>query len=142
MGRYGTLSALSGKTEFSHIPDWFAWQRTCVREELEKGEYLLDVPVDIAVICDYKALYQMGEGRLRHDRSGFHLTSADGKFTYHQDPYSSYSLNADFFWYEIGDIIGIGNKERLYYLFPKEPTPVAKARLAAEEMYLMPKEEK
>lgn len=139
MGPFGTLTATAGKTAFSHIPDWFRWQRECVKQELESGEYLLDTAVDVAVICDYKALYKLGEGRLVHDRTGFHLTSADGSFSYHQDPYSSYSLNADFFWYEIGDVIGIGNKERLYYCFPKTPTPVTKARLAAEEMYLLPK---
>lgn len=139
MGRFGTLRALTGKTEFSHIPDWYRWQRECVRSELEEGTYLLDTPVDIAVICDQKALYKMGEGRLVHDRTGFHLTSADGNFSYHQDPYSSYSLNSDFFWYEIGDVIGIGNKERLYYCFPKTKVSVTRARLAAEEMYLMPK---
>ena len=49
------------------------------------------------------------------------------------------TLNADFYWYRIGDVIGIGNRDCLYYCFPK-PTngkipPVAKARLAAEEMY-------
>lgn len=142
MGRFGTLTALQGKTEFSHIPSWYRWQRECVRRELENGEYLLDTPVDVAVICDHKALYQLGEGRLHHDRYGFHLTSADGSFSYHQDPYSSYSLNSDFFWYEIGDMIGLGNKERLYYCFPKTEVSVTKARLAAEEMYQMPKPEK
>jgi hypothetical protein len=47
----------------------------------------------------------------------------------------------DFFWYELGDVIGIGNKERLYYCFPKEKFPVTKARLAAEERYRMLKEQ-
>ena len=42
---------------------------------------------------------------------------------------------------ERGDVIGIGNRDCLYYCFPK-PTdgkipPVAKARLATEELYKM-----
>lgn len=138
----GSLRASEGETEFSHIPDWFDWQRVCVRKELEEGTYRLDTEVDVGVICDQKAMYMVGKGRLSHNRHGFRLESEDGAFTYTQDPYFSYSLNVDYFFYEIGDMISIGNKERLYYCFPTTPVPVTKARLAAEEMYLLPKVEK
>lgn len=132
---YGQLTALEGETRFSHIPDWFNWQRACVKKELYNGSYYLDCDVDIGVIVDTKALYMIGSGRLKHDENGFTLTGCDGKLNYHQPPTVSYGLNADYFWYEIGDIISIGNKERLYYCFPKNNTPVAKARLAHEELY-------
>jgi len=135
----GALKATRGETEFSLVSRWFQWQREQVRRELEEGRYRVELPVEIGVIADHKCLYRMGDGTLVQDRSGITLRSADGSLCYHQDPYSSYSLNVDFFWYEIGDVIGIGNKERLYYCFPKIPFPVAKARLAAEEMYEMPK---
>ena len=52
-----------------------------------------------------------------------------------QGPKACYGLYADYYWYEIGDVICIGDKKRLYYCFPKDKTNVAKARLAAEEMY-------
>ena len=55
---------------------------------------------------------------------------------------ASYTLNSDYFWYEIGDVIGIGDAERLYYCFPKTATPVAKARLAAEELYKIVRSER
>lgn len=64
----------------------------------------------------------------------------DGKLNYFQPSESLYTLNADFNWYEIGDVIGIGDKEMLYYCFPKEKIPVAKARLATEEIYKSLKE--
>lgn len=32
-------------------------------------------------------------------------------------------------------MIAIGNSDRLYYCFPKDSTPVARTRLAAEELY-------
>jgi RIO-like serine/threonine protein kinase len=48
---------------------------------------------------------------------------------------ASHSLNSDFFWYELGDVIGIGNRSELYYCFPKDKDVVTKARLAAEEIY-------
>ena len=63
----GQMRALAGETEFPHIPDWYAWERAQVRRELEEGRYLLDVPVEIGMLVDFKAIYLVGEGRLRHD---------------------------------------------------------------------------
>lgn len=49
MDVYGQLAACEGETEYPHIPDWYTWQRECVRMELEDGTYLLDTNVEIAV---------------------------------------------------------------------------------------------
>ncbi len=139
MDELGSLCATTGETEFTHIPDWFDWERDMVRAELEAGTYRLDVPVQIGMMVDSRALYMVGEGRLVHDLEGFHLSGCDGKLQYEQKPRVSYSLNADFFWYEIGDVVGIGNRDALYYCFPatdgETHCPVAKARLATEELY-------
>ena len=52
-------------------------------------------------------------------------------------------MYSDYFWYEIGDMICIGDNKILYYCFPKvENVDVAKARLATEEMYKMNNREK
>ena len=131
----GSLRALSGETEFSHIPDWFRWQRQQVRQEILDGSYRMQTDVTIGMLIDYKALYMVGEGRLTHDLEGFTLIGCDGKLAYSQKPLNSYNLNADYYWYEIGDIISIGDKDALFYCFPKDATSVAKARLATEEMY-------
>lgn len=138
----GTLRAESGETEFSHIPDWYAWERASVREEIENGSYRLDLPVEIDVLADSKAIYHVGRGRLLHTPDGFSLTGCGGKLDYRQKPLASYSLYADYFWYEIGDMICIGDNDRLYYCFPTvEGDFVAKARLAAEELYKKAKRE-
>ena len=135
----GELEAVEGKTEFSHIPDWFSWQRECVKKEIESGEYNLTAEVKIAMLVDKKALYMVGEGVLTHDKNGFVLIGCDGKLNYTQKPLTSYGLNSDYFWYEIGDVISIGTKKELYYCFPKHNCSVAKARLAAEEIYKLHK---
>ena len=132
----GTLESSDGNTEFTHIPDWYAWQRQCVREDLTEGRYSLSVPVDICMLVDTKCLYRVGEGTLTHTTEGFTLTGCDGKLNYTQKPIASYSLNTDFYWYEIGDVICIGDTDALYYCFPKEGGDLAaKTRLAAEELY-------
>lgn len=131
----GTLKAEDGETEFSHIPDWYRWERSCVRKEIEDGSYRLDIPVNIGMVVDFKAVYMVGSGRLVHTAEGFHLTGCDGKLDYAQSPNASYSLYSDYYWYEIGDVICIGDKERLYYCFPQGGDVVAKTRMATEELY-------
>jgi len=135
---YGTLKALAGETEFVHIPDWYAWERQCVRRELEEGTYCLDVPVDICLMVNTRNICRVGTGRLRHTVEGFHLTGCEGRLDYNQKPGASYSLYSDYYWYEVGDMICIGNTGVLYYCFPKEGGDVvAKTRLATEELYKM-----
>ncbi len=136
---YGALIATKGESEFIHIPDWYKWQRECVKNELEKGEYKLDTKVKIGMMVDYKAIYMVGTGRLIHNNKGFTLTGCDGLLNYTQPPHSSYGLYADYFWYEIGDVICIGNKDALYYCFPEKEGVVAKTRMAAEELFKMQK---
>ena len=136
----GFLQAQEGETEFPHIPEWYRWERSCVRQELLDGSYRLDIPVRICMLVDSRSIYRVGEGRLIHTREGFHLSGCEGKLNYRQKPWSSYSLYSDYFWYEIGDMICIGNSEVLYYCFPAgQQDVVAKTRLAAEELYKLTK---
>jgi len=127
---------------FTHIPDWYRWQRQQVRRELEDGTYRLEKNVEIGMLVDAKALYLVGSGKLVHDEKGFHLTGCEGKLDYSQGPLACYGLYSDYYWYEIGDVICIGNKDALYYCFPEGGDVVAKTRLAAEELYKLKKAEK
>ena len=135
---YGALEAEGAA--FTHIPDWYAWQRAQVRKELEEGTYRLETRVKIGMMVDYKAIYMVGEGTLIHDTEGFRLEGCDGKLSYTQGALSCYGLYADYYWYEIGDMICIGNRDALYYCFPQDcGDVVAKTRLAAEELYKLKK---
>jgi hypothetical protein len=136
LDEYGYLRATDGDGKFDHVPDWYAWERECVKQELIRGEYKLDCDVDIYMLVDTKCLYRVGEGRLLHTNEGFHLTGCDGKLDYKHPPLGSYSLYADYFFYEIGDVICIGTPKVLYYCFPKGAGDVvAKTRLATEELH-------
>ena len=141
LDEYGYLQAEDAA--FTHIPDWYAWQRQEVRKELENGTYKLDVAVKIGMMVDYSAIYMVGDGRLTHSEEGFTLTGCNGKLQYTQGPLSCYGLYADYYWYEIGDMICIGNNEVLYYCFPQDcGDVVAKTRLATEELYKLKKKRK
>ena len=136
----GFLRCVNGEGKFDHIPDWYAWQRDELRRELEDGTYRLEADVDIGVMVDHSAVYMIGEGHLTHTAEGFHLTGCDGKLDYRQSPLANYSLYSDYYWYEIGDVICVGNNEISYYCFPKNcGDVVARTRQAAEELYKLKK---
>jgi len=132
----GSLKATKSEDIFTHIPDWYKWERDCVKKEIESGNYYLDVPVTIRIMVNTKCIYEVGDGRLTQDINGFHLVSDDKKIDYYHNWNLSYSLYSDYFWYELGDVICIGNNKVLYYCFPKtKEDVVAKTRLATEEIY-------
>lgn len=145
----GTLTPkylhLPGRCEWDfphkYVTDWYAWERACVAEEIGRGEYSMDMEVDILMLADLKSMYKVGDGRLVHNSEGFTLTGCDGKLEYRQKPQASYGLYSDYFWYEIGDMISVGDTSHQYYCFPKDQKGaiVAKARLATEEMYKLSK---
>lgn len=139
MDEYGQLAADDGNTEYAHIPDWYRWQRDCVREELENGTYHLDTDVEIAIQVNLDGVCMIGDGHLTHSLEGFRLLGADGALDYSQSATFSHTLYSDYYWYEIGDVIGIGDNEFSYFCFPKENISVTKARLATEELYKMKK---
>ena len=143
MDEYGVLSAEDGVTEFSHIPDWYDWERRCVREEIERGEYSVDLDCRLLMtLTDYR-FYEIGEGRLRHDKNGFVLDGCDGKLHYEHKPLSAHTVNSDFYFYQIGDVVSFGNTDGLFYCFPKSKEDiVCKIRFAHEEIYKITKAEK
>lgn len=133
---YGFMKAENGDTEFSHIPDWFNWQRKEILQEVLDDKYCINIPVDIYMMVNTKAIYKVGDGTLKHNKNGFILEGCNGQLHYEQKPKASYSLYSDYFWYEIGDVICIGDMKTLYYCFPKtQDDVVAKMRIATEEIY-------
>ena len=132
----GRLKAINKDTKFSHIPDWYNWERQCVKEEIIKGIYHEEMDVDIYCLNDLKAIYKVGKGYLTHDINGFKLLGKDNPIEFYQSSNNSYSLYSDFYWYEIGDVVCIGDYRIRYYCVPTNKKDiVAKLRLAAEEIY-------
>lgn len=143
MDEYGVMKARSGKTEFAHIPDWYDWERECVRRDIEEDKYSVDLPVDIVMTVTDHKFYRVGEGRLKHDKNGFVLDGCDGKLHYEHKPLCAHTVNSDFFFYQIGDVVSFGNNDYLFYCFPKtEEDVVCKIRFAAEEIYKIRRHDK
>ena len=139
----GYLKALDGEDIFDHIPDWYRWERECIRKEVLDGTYGFDVHCDIYMIVNTKDVYRVGEGRVSHNKEGLHLVGCEGKIDYSQSSKSMYTCEAAFHWYTLGDVIGMGNNRALYFAMPKEDIHVVgKVRLASEEIFKILEEEK
>lgn len=132
----GYLKNNSDTSIFTHVPDWYKWERECVRKEIEDGTYNITADVDIMMMVDYKSIYHVGSGVLTHNLNGFNLIGCDGELSFSCKPTQTYSCYSDYYWYEIGDVICIGDTQTSYYCFPKDSGDiVAKIRLATEELY-------
>ena len=78
MSEYGELSADRGKTEFSHIPDWYEWERSNVRAEVENGSYSSGtLPVRVDSLPNAKKFIHLGKGTMIHDMNGFKVSGID-----------------------------------------------------------------
>ena len=133
----GFLRAESGDTEFEHIPDWYDWERECIRKEIIDNKYGFDVSADIYALVDMKGLYKLGEGRISHNMEGMHLTAFDGKINFFKKSISMYASGVTFYWEGINDGISIGDNSITYIAAPKLENGhlVMKSRFATEEIY-------
>ena len=73
LSEYGELRALTGETEFSHVPDWYEWERGNVRREVEEGRYGTSLTVHVDALPNGDGYLDIGQARLTHDMDGFIL---------------------------------------------------------------------
>ena len=139
----GKLEKVGGEGGFTEISDWVDWEKQTVKEQVVGENYSLSIAVSIFAINDSKCLYSLGDGTLIHNGDGFILKDADGVVRYTQSKSKSHTINCDFYFYEIGDVVNIGDSKNQYYCFPKDKSvSVYKIRLAAEELFKKNEHEK
>ncbi len=139
MSEYGELAALDGKNEFTHIPDWYEWEREQVRREVESGAYRFESEVVVDSLPNAKGFVHLGKGKLIHDMNGFLL---EGE--YEGSPYSVainakslYSCHIEYNYLgKLGDCVDLNTLTDTYYIYPKcDYFSVTKIALATEELY-------
>ena len=138
----GSVKNKKGDDTFTSIPSWSKWEREEVEKEIDRGEYKVDVRVNILMQRGNSAIFDIGKGRLVHTSDGFHLSSDDKALDFRRYPLDNYSVASDLYWYEKGDMISIGDTEKVFYCFPIEKCDVAaKVRMATEYIYRRANEE-
>lgn len=141
MSELGELSADEGETEFSHIPDWYEWERENVRREVAEGRYSSGVlPVRVDSLPNAERFLPLGEGTMVHDMSGFTVrgTDADGQpFEMVKPVPSLYSCHIEYEYLgKFGDCVDLNTLEDTWYIYPHDcDFSVTKMALATEELY-------
>jgi len=143
----GSLSALEGETEFSHVPDWFEWQRTQVRAQIERGEYKYEDEVDVFSLPRTQGFTPLGKGKLTHDKeNGFVLTGHYNGSDYciQRKPLEINSLHVEYDYFRIrrADCLDISTEKDSFYCYPTQENIVTKLAFATEEIYQMALDER
>ena len=138
MNVYGQLFNLNGKTIFSHIPDWFEWQRQQVREEIISGKYHVQMEVVVDSLPNSSGFYRLGKGILKHGKDGFELTLHQGEDTMvvNKHPLENYGLHVEYDYFGKGNCLSFSTIHDTYYIFPVDQSySVTKFHFAVEELY-------
>ncbi len=139
MDELGELHMEDGETRFSHIPDWFEWERSEVRRQIEDGTYYFEDWVDVYSLPHAKSFIHLGNAKLIHDAEGLRLEGA-----YRGKPYcitrnakSMYGLHVeyDYVYVKPYDCIDISTENDSYYCYPTKENVVTKVSFAVEELY-------
>ncbi|MGD9887547.1 MAG: lysophospholipid acyltransferase family protein [Bacilli bacterium] len=134
----GELKAIDGETEFSHIPDWFEFQREQVKKQVLEGTYVFEDEVIVDWLPNAKGYIRLGKAHLKHDLDGFVLSNLENEpeFRLEKPTLSLYSLHIEFDYFKKGDCLDLSTLDDTYYLFPQtKANVVTKIQFAVEEIY-------
>ena len=136
----GTLSALEGETEFSHVPDWFDWERQQVKEQIARGEYRFEDEVEVYSMPRCWKFEKLGGAKLIHDpEEGFILTGhyrgQDYRIQRKPEQTNSLHIEYDYCYIKPFDCVDISTENDSFYCYPKQENVVTKLAFATEELY-------
>jgi len=135
----GDLRAVSGETEFTHVPDWFEWERENVRKEVESGEYYFEDEVDVFSLPSCMKFQDVGKAKLTHSKDGFIIEGEyNGKKYRIRRPVSGMygvHIEYDYCYVRPDDCIDVSTSNDSLYCYPTKKDVVTKISFAAEELY-------
>ncbi len=136
----GNLAALEGETVFTHIPDWFAWERKQVAQQIAEGTYRYEDEIDVYSLPRCWKYIPLGKARLTHSiEEGFtlegHYRGAD--YRIHRTPPQTNSLHIeyDYNYFKGLDCLDISTENDSFYCFPSRENVVTKLAFATEILY-------
>lgn len=149
MTEYGELRAAEGETEFSHIPDWYEWERGNVRREVEEGRYSTgELRVAVKSLPNAKKFIDVGTGTMIHDMEGFRVKLDDPSKSDTAEivlrAADTYSVHIEYrYLFKFGDCVDLNTRDDTWYVYPEgSEFAVTKMALATEELYFAEKRKK
>ena len=143
----GNLEALEGETEFTHIPDWFNWERQQVEKQIAEGTYSFQDEVEVYSLPRCWRFIPLGKAKLTHDmEKGFILEGEyrDAPYYIQRIPQQTNSLHIeyDYCYIKPFDCVDISTENDSFYCYPTKENVVTKLAFATEILYLNKQAEK
>ena len=144
MDELGKLVKVGGDVtglDFSHIPDWYEWERKQVEKQIDAGTYHLDCLVKIEALPNAVNFIDCGKGRLRHEKEGFYLTLYDYRkeeeTTMFFSSKSLFSIHTEYdYRSKKGQCVTLSTREDTYFIYPlEEGFNATKIQFATEYLY-------
>lgn len=139
MSELGELKAKDGETEFSHIPDWYEWERSQVKREVQEGSYHFADKVIVRSLPNTKGYIDLGVADFVHDMHGFSVKGVyNGKpYGMIKSPQSLYSCHIEYDYLgKFGDCVDLNTLTDTWYCYPQgQDFSVTKMALATEELF-------
>ena len=141
MTEYGRMVRPDGSEDgFSHIPDWYEWERKCVKKEIDCGAYELNIRVKIESLPNAVNFIDLGEGKLIHNESGFKLIFKDygdtDEKTLSFAPLTMTSVHTEYDYRGKGQCITLSTLDNTYFIYPLEKGfNATKIQFATEYLY-------
>ena len=139
----GTLTAINGETEFTHVPDWFKWQRQNVREEVRNGTYKMEAECEVYTLPSSMGFVKQGKGKLYQDANGTRLTVN----LYGEDKVIEYkgtqleSVHIEYNYKNECDMFDFSIQGDSIWMSPLDKKDIlTKVSIATEEIYFLAKE--
>ena len=137
----GELEALTGKTEFSHVPDWFLWEREQVAAQIENGTYSFEDEVEVFSLPRCWKFEKLGRAKLRHTiEEGWvlegHYNGEDYRIHRRPNQTNALHIEYDYCYIRPEDCVDISTENDSFYCYPITRTDVVtKLAFATEILY-------
>ena len=145
MNEYGQLICISGKSKFTHAPDWYKWEREEVVREVEDKTYYFEDMVRIEHLDNYQVGFrEIGTIKFVHDMNGIHLygkLNNGEQFQFDNPCENTPSIHIDYNYKKRGTVkrgqaIDINTINDTWFIFPKTNDEViTKIHFAVEALY-------
>lgn len=139
MTEYGELEGNDGVTEFSHIPDWYEWERDNVAKEVADGAYSFSCEAIVKSLPNSRGYINLGKATLTHNMDGFTVSGEYNgeKYEMVKPVKSLYSTHIEYNYLgKYGDCVDLNTMDDTYYVYPQNCLfSVTKMALATEELY-------
>ena len=137
----GTLTALEGDTEFTHIPDWFLWEKEEVKKQIQDGTYSFEDEVEVFSLPRCWKFEKLGKAKVTHDiENGFTLKGfyRDQEYVINRQPLEMNSLHVeyDYCYIKPFDCFDISTENDSFYCYPTKQNVITKLAFATEEIYM------